>query len=218
VYAKETNVYAVQEALFINPCSDDKVCEPTRITNSTCQSYNATLKYPGDYCKSGHECTSGHCKSLSCQGLPANSQCVYIYDCNPGLYCDPNTQTCQAQIEPGKNCSNEFQCQNNYACNLGICTLYYSLPIGAEVDEVDYYGYSSVCNSGFATIPQGEQSYQCAVAPISSKTITPCMPGGVCFDSTNNYQKDCACGYNEYGYSYCPPFEGDSYLQNAISS
>jgi hypothetical protein len=140
----------------MNPCKNSgQMCPGTRTTNSTCQNNQTPLGYPGDYCSSNSNCMSAICKSSVCQGLAQGSTCTYIYDCNPGLFCNTTTQpssTCQAQVAQNQACGSEYDCQNSLTCSLGICIPYVSLAIGQTTDVVDYNGFSMACATGFANV------------------------------------------------------------------
>ena len=98
-------------------------------------------------------------------------------------------------------------------CDNNKCVKYYSLNIGS-VTYTKTNGIAIGCASGFAVV--NENYFTCAVAPTSNSLSNLCSLGSNCTDSTGVYSKPCSCGLN--GNSYCPSFEGDSYLQNAIKN
>jgi len=172
----------------MNPCSSDsQMCPGTRSTNSTCQNIQPVLGYPGDYCHSNSDCLSSKCKSGACQGLASGSICTYIYDCNPGLFCNATTttthpnSTCQAQVAQGQACGSEYDCQNSFTCSLGLCIPYVSLPIGQTTDVVDYNGFSMACETGFANVMQTTPlTGTCAIAPKSTANEQYCIHNTEC--------------------------------------
>ncbi|CAG9330863.1 unnamed protein product [Blepharisma stoltei] len=218
LYRQETANFYVQETFYLSNCSESQVCPVTRTANSTCQSAEVQLAYPGDYCTENAQCLSGSCKSKKCQGLSEGDACINLYDCGPGLFCNDDS-VCQEQVSKNGQCSDEYDCENNLICNLGICIPYFSLGTGAETDAVDYNGLSFACGTGFAKINSTTPLMgSCAAAPVSALGAYTCTPGSVCMDLSNIYSKPCTCGYSSEGLGYCPSFEGDKHLQAAITA
>ena len=213
----EKNIFSdeVFSSYFIHPCPSIYMCEGDILSNYTCETKNITTKYPGEYCLQGNECFSKKCLGSKCQGVFLGGKCVNPFDCQPGLYCGSNN-TCQRAAQFNESCS-AIPCDTYTYCLNGVCTLLYSQKIGkpAVLENPKLMdGYSPVCKSGFARTINGQVI--CYYPPTSSVIPRKCIPGSLCNDSVNQFSKNCECGYD--GNSYCPAFEGDDYLENAIQS
>ena len=205
---KPANLY------LINTCPTSYSCTPSIKNNVTCapvipQSNN----YPGEYCNSNGQCYSGKCSSSKCEGQKAGASCASAY-CNPGLFCNSN-KVCQSTFPNTQRCSSQAQCDTYSLCQNGICIRLFSLPDGADtyLTSTDY-GFSTFCQSGFAQMNQ--ETPVCTTAPVSPLPgLTNCSLGSTCSSLNSAYSKPCTCSFT--GQSYCPQFEGDHYLTNAIN-
>ena len=198
--------------IHLAPCSNSTtVCNIIPGGNTTCEAPVPT-RYPGDYCETHMDCVLSDCGSNMCQGKLLNSTCMNIYDCNPGAYCDPETLMCTLLKTQGANCTSEYECENHLGCNLGVCTLYFSVPNGNMTDSVSGDGLATMCASGFAYMNE------CQAPP---KSVNPppynCTIGTACSSTISEIWKPCTCGYNSNGKSYCPLFLGDPVPQLAIT-
>ncbi|OMJ70370.1 hypothetical protein SteCoe_31662 [Stentor coeruleus] len=217
IYNSE-NVY--YSALFtvneIASCPTGYICEPSGNSNSTCVKNVTQGLLPGQYCTNTSECYGNYeCSSNRCKGLADGSSCATGY-CDVGLYCNATDKVCKSTVSTGKSCVADNQCGVYAVCFNKACVKYYSLSNGktGRVDSGDTYGYSSVCSSGFAATFAGPEVL-CTEAPMSAgKVGASCNPGDACMSTMNSYVKTCQCGFD--GNSYCPSFEGDFYLQQAI--
>mmetsp|Transcript_11926 Transcript_11926/g.11991 ORF Transcript_11926/g.11991 Transcript_11926/m.11991 type:complete len:487 (+) Transcript_11926:503-1963(+) len=217
VYKEEINDFYVQETFYAKTCSSGKSCPATRTSNSTCEDKPTAVRYAGDKCSSNSDCLSNKCDKNVCVGKAQGDSCEYIYDCNPGLYCNSGSSRCEAQLAADATCLDDYDCTNGLMCNLGACTLYFTLENGMQTDNVNNYGFSMACKTGFAAVNRqtNPPTGICAEAPVSP-TVKTCTVDSMCQDTTGTYSKPCTCGYNAYGLSFCPSFEGDQYLQTAI--
>ena len=215
----ETNIYSNQliSSVFIHSCSEGNLCNTQGLTNITCTAIPEPSKYPGEYCEYGEECFSQNCYYFKCKGAAVSQICANASACDPGLYC--NAGTCLTLLAQGDICTNDQQCGTYSVCNLNQCTLQYSLYIGEPAslsNKIASFGYAPACTTGFAsTNTQG--AIICNYPPTSAKALpSKCTVGQMCQDSTGTMTKPCQCGLN--GASYCPAFEGDMYLRNAIKN
>jgi len=123
----------------------------------------------------------------------------------------------------GGNCTSQYQCMTNLGCNMttpsmGVCTPYFSVPIGGIVTDCSTYS-SLLCASG-SCLQQGFSSTGTCMRPILSNTVLPqsCQYNWDCVGTSGSqaFQSSCECGYNPTGTSYCTPFLGDSVGRNSF--
>lgn len=209
--------------MYVAECPPNKICAPTKLLNSTCVSNTTTQGFPGDYCQVSADCVTNTCSNGICGGgLAAGTTCKNVYDCQPGLYCNfalGEPFKCTEQVGLGMNCTSEFDCENYLGCNLGTCVKYYSLSNGEMTDSLLSSGGAELCSSGYAVLTTTEEPLVgiCSPAPVSSgPTPIECTIGTMCQSFNNLASKPCSCGYNGFGKSYCPLFEGDTPLVLAI--
>lgn len=213
--SNDTNTYS------LTVCNPEYVC-PTTLEDNTayCTLRTHQVNYPGEFCSTASECTSGICISSICRGLVSGNTCTQPYDCNPGLYCDEKLKVCKTQIVLGQSCSKTYQCVNNALCIEGKCATFFSLSNGAYLDDLyvnKTTGFNYVCKSGYALYSDG--IFNCTVAPKSPSALpVKCTIGKDCLSSDRAYPKECVCGINDDGESYCPLFEGDPIVQSMISN
>ena len=201
---------------YSNPCPTGYFCNVSSTTsNSTCVPIIQTLGYPGDFCNFSSQCYSNMCQNNFCLGIRQGEQCQNFYDCMPGFFCNQTSLICQILRKKQQNCDFWYECSNNLVCSLGVCINYFSLPNGA-ITNLYSNGYSEACYSGFA-VSSNNNLYTCVNAPISGSNICYNI-GQLCYDSSHTYSKPCQCGLGASNSLYCPSFEGDSYLQNAIAN
>lgn len=207
--------YMLQDLVSAHPCPTGQIC-PGEVYNATCQS-NAGTRYPGDPCSAAAPCAIGNCTNSVCTYRGYTDSCDNVYDCNAGFFCNQTSLKCQTQVGEGGYCEDVYDCANVLTCSQGKCIQYYSVKNGGLTDRYYENGYSEACASGFASLVAGGLAV-CSQAPTSAKGLNaPCQPGSTCFSSTNT-AKECVCGLNDAGEAFCPYFEGDSPLQNAIAS
>ena len=213
--------YELETAAFqyLNPTvhlaaclNETDVCTVVKASNSTCEPPLPT-RYPGDYCETHMDCISSNCGSNMCQGFVVSNNCSNVYDCNPGSYCDFDTLFCTAQKTLGQSCLTEYECANHLGCNMGICTVYFSVSNGNFIDGATEDGFSTLCASGFAYMGECQP-------PPTSKTPPPsnCTFNTECESSIPGVVKLCTCGYNPAGQSLCPLFLGDTVPQVGLAS
>lgn len=212
LYKQDIYYDQISEIVQVHNCTSNFECMATEgvLSNSTCDIV-INLRYPGEFCTLNEQCYTSLCKDYLCQGQKQGEVCVSAWNCNPGLYCG-STHLCEPLLTAGHACIADTDCTTFLICNLGTCTKAYSLSIGSQVASTS--AYSKACMSGFAT--SNLTGSYCAAAPVSPSALRTCTPGTLCYDSTTTYSKPCTCGIN--GISYCPSFEGDIYLQDAIKA
>ena len=133
--------------MFCDPLIDDK----TNKINGTCSRNNSQFEYtptyiqfPVELCdpnRAFFECGFGYrkCLAMRCYGFLAGEACVSSADCNPHLYCDTFTRTCQYAVAPGELCYSSDMCDMGARCKFdssqatsGKCVKYFSLPTASR--------------------------------------------------------------------------------------
>ena len=113
-----------------------------------------------------------------CLGLSQGSLCWTTASCGPGLICLGgglfSRGTCTALQGVGGNCTSQYQCMSNLGCNMtqpstGVCTPYFSVPIGGTVTDCSSYS-SLLCASGSCS-QQGFNSIGTCMSPIASSRL-----------------------------------------------
>lgn len=200
---------------FTHTCPLNMMCNATNEfpANATCIEIPAEKGYPGDFCNTSAQCYSNLCQENFCLGIREREKCVNPYDCMPGFFCNQNTFLCQSLRARYESCQNTYECNTYLLCNFNICINYYSVQ-DKETTSIYQNGYSEACASGFA-VPSAF-GFICSSPPISANANTCKNIGDICYDSTGFFAKTCACGLGSSNALYCPSFEGDLYLQNAI--
>ncbi|CAG9329605.1 unnamed protein product [Blepharisma stoltei] len=218
-YRKDIYESDVLNTYYVHPCDNSGLtCPSSSFQNSTCAEPPPKNLHPGDYCKENSDCQSGVCQQNFCLGKRNGDFCEYIHDCMPGYFCNTTLMLCQDLQVEGQYCSLTYECANYLICDQKACIAYYSLDIGEITDNADFNGFSQSCASGFA-VPFQNGLFKCAEPPVSNEWPDQCRPGvDICYDKTGNFSKPCTCGFTEDGESFCPLFEGDSPLQNAIAN
>ena len=198
----------------LSPCNNNYTCSTTNsgLGNSSCIQPSTVSKYPGDYCTSNYQCQSGSCSNQACTGISLNQPCYNTFDCSPGLYCDGIGGVCVSAV-PNGQCTYNYQCPTYYICIDSLCVKSFSFSVGLQVPSAPT-GFNQACSSGFA-YNNGISTYCNAALPTNSTSLY-CTPGSLCYSLNGTYSKTCVCGFD--GNGYCPAFEGDIYLQNAIKA
>lgn len=211
-----TCIYYNNNTFYLEPCTgNNNYCPPINSPgNSTCQTapgitpqYNA---WPGEVCGGNNLCAYGTCQGGICQGAGENSPCTIYDDCNPGLRCF--NYHCVPQLESGQTgCLTDYDCTNNGGCDQGVCRTYFSRGGSDLIASCDAYGYSFLCSSLHCY-------QQVCIPPLGSKNPIPmqCISNNACeskpwdfFGQPETFSKECTCGLNSEGTSYCPLFGGD---------
>ena len=73
--------------------------------------------------------------------------CKENFDCDVGLFCDPDSKICKTQFEFGLDCQSTYQCVNNCLCNFNKCIFYFSLSDKQPTE------LSHACLSGYSGYP-----------------------------------------------------------------
>lgn len=196
----------------ISSCFPNEYCEYNTTSQMKYCDISPSNLYPGDLCSLDSQCLSGQCNSGLCEGPSYQQPCSLTIGCQPGFYCDG--RVCLNQIKPDGQCDEDFQCINSAFCNLGICTLYWSLVNGDEVRR-PVNGLSIGCKTGAAV--ENDEGWICTGTDSSDEIGSTCNSGSTCYSKNKDFSQACVCGHNELGASYCPLFPGDPQVQSAIS-
>jgi len=191
---------------LIKPCSDPDfpVCDYSTVAFGTpayCVPKEAPQKtLAGESCSTNDDCYSGRCVSRICQGNAWNTTCATDNDCGVGLFCSWEGRCANQQLF-GQNCTRDFDCTNNCACNKGTCVYYYSFDNFLEADN------PVACASGYI------ENGQCYPALTSRYKGRPCTNDDECVAYNHKGELvqygECQCGYNGGGFTYCTLAEGD---------
>lgn len=193
--------------------------------NYTCTSNRPPARqsfaYPGERCYQNSDCTTNVCTNQICQGQNPGGPCVGNSDCDVGLYCGSGF-FCVPQLPYGSSCSNDFQCQNNLACNRtifedGTCIGYFSVPNGGLVglcQDMLTEAVSNLCMSGscivtspnFTTVGYCQPAYKNVHGyPWQCETDVDCVG----YNGASTTQGTCSCGMASNGNAYCDSFAND---------
>jgi hypothetical protein len=189
--------------------------------NATCKARQApsgSVRFPGEVCDNNNPCYKpdstkypnetlvGTCENGYCNGYKEGESCFETAWCNVGYYCDSKTMKCKSQKRENDECALTTECRNYLLCWQGKCqNVWYSLPENTLITGQGDYNPAYYCKSGMAT--NGKCDYMNTVDPVNNKTnLVDCFPGQKCNYTTINGQitRDCECGYNTEGKSYCP--------------
>ena len=219
--------------IFIRECNSKQYCPVEWMMDSaSCRDYYdpkpmpEPVAAPGERCDRLRACFSGTCEDGFCSST--TSPCVNVYDCGVGFFCD-GQGNCQKQVPAGGACTLDTDCFANAACDIaedgaplsGQCTQYYSLKPGDAVQSC--YGSTTslnshpLCSSGFCFETATSGLFACSefVSSISPPPIRCSAMSSFCsstVDSISGLSVESMCGCGLDGYSYCPPFPGDSDL------
>lgn len=175
------------------------------------------LSWPGEKCTGNSSCITNDCNNKTglCMGAGKGETCSSNADCGAGLFCTGGE--CTVLQGKGKTCTTDFDCANYLGCNrtsafFGVCTPYFSVPIGGHVSDCDADATSYLCESGTCLL-QGFTGSGVCIKPITSSKTQPqsCQSDADCVGTSGNlaFQSTCNCGYNPTGTAYCQPFIGD---------
>jgi hypothetical protein len=196
--------------------------------NTTCVTGSDIIEFggnPGDQCNSNNDCgglsTCDKTKGI-CVGLTSGQPCNDQGDCDVGYTCRnvAMSAVCLPMAGKGEKCGDYMSmnlCQNNLACNNGICTSVFSQPNGAVVS---LESAALLCQSGFYTIGSKPSTAVCTAAPTSPSVTLPisCSVNSLCYSKDKKFTTSCECGFNSNGQGYCPLFPGDSTYQSFFSA
>lgn len=211
------NIYSSRLATIVKlyQCNSTSTCQANPTLNSTCIEYQNLKLYPGQNCTDGTQCNNGRCENSICQGIARNAACISTANCQPGDFCYESF--CREAGNVGDICNETLLCKIGNLCDSVTCVRQFSLENGQEtalVPENSEAGFAPSCISGFASGINAGVGV-CA-ASAHSTSIPLCLVGQTCKSSLANYTKSCECGLN--GLAFCPSFEGDQYLVNAIKN
>lgn len=202
----------------LGTCNEEyySYCPPS-YTDSFCQlppvPSDINIAVPGEPCEFDRNCLNSICQQSFCKGYPMGLMCNQDTQCDVGLYCDSINNYCTAQVSAGNACSRDEECTNSCGCFNGNCKNYFTL-VSGTVLETCINGRNLLCLSGAC---QSYLNVNYCVKQETSLGVLPilCANDGDCEVSSNfTYSTGCACGYNEFGYSYCNLAPGDSLFLN----
>jgi len=189
--------------------------------NATCKARptpTGSIRFPGEVCDNNNNCYKpdsskypnetlvGTCDKGLCKGYKEGETCFETSWCNVGYFCDSKTLKCKSQKRENEECSLTTECRNSLLCWEGKCqNVLYSLPANTLITGLGDYNPIYYCKSGMAT--NGKCDYMNTTDLVNNQTnLVECLPGQKCNYVTINgaTTKDCECGYNELGKSFCP--------------
>lgn len=192
--------------------------------NTTCVPGSTVISYgglPGDQCFSNSDCgglSICNLRTNTCVGRTTGQPCNDQGDCDVGYSCRnvEMAATCQPMVGKGVKCGDYLSmnlCQNNLACNNGVCTSLFS---GANGNIVTLDSAALLCESGFYVPGNQPFTAECTKAPVSPSVSLPiaCTAGTLCYSKDKKYSIPCQCGFNSNGQGYCPLFPGDAQYQS----
>jgi len=189
-----------------------------------CDSKSKTKnRFPGEKCSNNTDCINGNCTNNVCQHVGLGEACDLLdfnKFCGIDSYCFLNTtlnnSSCVTQKGLNENCVFSHECKNNLACYNKTC----SLEVGSkdETFEFDPKLFSSdlINNQKFycQSLLYDEDKNRCYTYTYNgtfNKTdgFYKCEinNGNECEYNTNlngTLRKNCQCGFNANGNSYCP--------------
>lgn len=133
--------------------------------------------------------------------------CTAADYCAAGHFCDEVSFTCKARTLLGANCSQNYECEANAVCNLGICVSQFSV--------LD--GFPS--NSGVACVSGIVFNGTCQPAELTNGAIPKvCTSDNDCLAADNKTQGTCVCGASQEGTAYCLAHRSDSLSLKQLAS
>jgi hypothetical protein len=184
--------------------------------NATCK-VRTTIsgtRFPGEACDDknlcykpdGNDTKLGTCENNVCLGYKNGEDCKATSWCLAGNYCDKTTLKCASLKNEKENCTLTTECKNNLLCFNGTCQdAWYSFPEGVLVTGKGDFNPAFYCKSGIAT--NGVCDSHNSTDVVNNQTnLVQCDPSQACnYTSINGaFSKNCECGYNPDGLSYCP--------------
>ena len=209
-------IYSSKNSINLTPCTDPIIpyCQPS-LSNTLCSTVPpASLfktSWPGENCTLDLNCVYGVCYQSVCNAQNYGDSCLINDQCNPGLYC--NNKICDFQIEIGQSgCVWDYDCVNGAGCNSGICTQYFSLSPGTQIDSCvgnnnQLCQYLTCANA----ILNNNTGFFCT-SQLNSFTMN-CNNDGDCLSNNDpilntTLNSVCKCSYGNSG-SFCTQLPGD---------
>jgi len=175
------------------------------------------ISFPGerwDPKRAFYECGYGYkvCSAFRWIGFLQNEICTMHEDCNPGLYWDSSTSTCQKVKDLGIQCKSSPECGRTAACIYlnsadanGKCVEYYTIEdntsIYAKTEEDTF-----VCASGYAWLSSVSGVYEYKVGAdfqagayvwgksvVSENAGIECTTNTDCKTSVSGVYAKCGC-------------------------
>jgi len=208
-------IYASKSTLYLSPCKDSLIpyCSPSA-SNTTCipnpQKSEKSTAWPGEKCSKDSTCAYGMCYKSRCNSQNFAMSCNIDDQCNPGLYCNLNTNTCAFLIQPlASGCTKSTDCVISSGCNFGVCIPYFNLTSGKELqtcqNNQNYLCQTQVCGTLNGKNVCGSE--------VTSFNGT-CKSNSDCVSSFNKFlgytiQSECKCSLEKAAAGYCTKLPGD---------
>lgn len=180
-------------------------------------------KFPGESCGNNDDCINQNCTNSVCQHVENNGKCSQdltdlTEQCGVGAYCNKNN-TCVDLVERDGKCSHTFDCQNNFVCYNGTCSMEYGkVKDGEFINKTlldDNFGnyYKYLCESFMFD----DTTSKCFTTKYNNETMNVNADGFVQCNRTaaknecqyqsslnKSFSMGCQCGFNADGNAYCP--------------
>ena len=175
--------------------------------DQTCVERSAGKHLDTDSCKGNDNCYSGKCENSKCVGKALNEACGTHNECAIGFSCV--STKCAAQVAVNGTCAQDFDCQNNLACNAGKCVPYFSLADGAPSTNAKLcssnYLYNDKCDSTSLVSATGDCAVDQAKCSYKAK-----------FANTT-FELPCQCSLKYADKTFCPYPTDNADRINAIT-
>ena len=216
-------IYASKSAYYLSLCKDSLIpyCSPSTFNTSctpTPKKSEKSSAWPGEKCSKDSNCAYGMCFESRCNSQNFAMSCNIDDQCNPGLYCNLYTYTCAFLIQPlASGCSKSTDCAVSSGCNFGICTRYYSLDSGQEV-ETCQNNQNSLCSSLTCGSLNGKSVCGSGVTSFNGT----CNSNSDCVSSVDKVlgyrlQSECKCSFGKQAAGYCTKLPGDEEYKDYIN-
>jgi hypothetical protein len=185
-------------------------------------------QYPGGPCKTKDDCMNlSDCSTEGkCAGKPEGLNCTRHDECFFGLACYKKTNgsisvTCNAlRALNSQGCESEFECSMGQGCFNGVCTDYYSLPVGINLGDNNYQNSQSFCASGHDrhgicdSLKNINENEVISDELVKCDELNPCRYSSI--NGTITETNVCNCGKSADSSRYCPIFGGNKYYKAAV--
>ncbi|CAG9328343.1 unnamed protein product [Blepharisma stoltei] len=208
--------------VYLRPCDNSYTCSASsNLCSFTQPTQSIAVSHVGELCNYSVDCINGGpCNQAGiCSGSAKGEDCDDDSTCNPGLYCNSASDTCQPQLSANQSgCTSDYDCENGAGCNsttrvAGTCYTYFTFPDYSPLASCTN-NINLLCQSG-ACFQNGKQ-YYCMPSLTSNGTL-PVQCSQLPTDCASNpepkfntiFHNTCTCGLNSAGASYCSLFPGD---------
>ena len=187
------------------------------------------IRLPGEDCKESKECDNwkypevpklSNCINNKCGGFGKGEKCSSHDMCLVGFYCDIIEQRCKFQKDINETCQSSSECLNHLLCYQKKCNdVLYKFDIGhsfkaEDIMDNDDFFKGKLCKYGItdysnetciayeyaSEMDPNEDFIECNRSDPNSCEYKVLSSKG----NVNIIRRDCECGYNSNGTSYCP--------------